>query len=415
MICVKTMARKTFLLQTFMCNPLCMKRNKTGLLEIPLLRQLLKDPSVQIYRRGMDSNWFYNQITPVSVSGFNPYLKKIFINQESSISNWLKNGAKNDRGFNEGDFLVREVLILLHDYLHCWCAQFIQAHFPEIGLGKEAITESNIEMFAFCHLITEAAATVGLDYWYLSTINLNDICDIGTTRKHFAVTYHESNKSEYYKYNQDINFQHPSFLAKLAIFYCSGEFEGFDIDALKKSPLISDWLSHELNYGDLQRRSTREWLSHLSGGACKYTDTGLGAPVRITDKWQFKLLDVLGKELWKKIKDDAQIFIEENNGDSESWFKSDRGNLDFRFYNLNSLPNTNLSRIDTKKSSFDFLYSQFVSSYLFESFPKEFLKILSYVKEKNDFESLVLLFKELKVKKVIPKPKKEPADIFFIN
>jgi hypothetical protein len=118
---------------------------------------------------------------------------------------------------------------------------------------------------AFCHLLTEAAAVIGLDYWYLSQFDLNSAVPIGTSFRHVSVSYDVKHLEEYRRFCPDLRVEHPGFVRFLGTFYCTGVFEGFSPQDLKDSPLLYKWLCHELVYGRRQREYTRLWLQHLSG------------------------------------------------------------------------------------------------------------------------------------------------------
>jgi hypothetical protein len=236
-----------------------------GLMRIPLLRQVFADPNIRVVYRAIDNNWKYNQVFRRSVSGFNPYLRTVFLAKNSVIATWIKNGKRQDRIYNENDRLVGEVLFMMHDYLHCWAITVIQQAMPSLKLGWGKITEKNFEKYVFCHLLTEAVATVGLDYWFLSTINLSTYCDLGTNMDILTVSFHESKLREYQKFNQNLNVQSPNFFKFITKFYCDGQMHGFSKSDINKSPQLSSWLEHELTYGEQQRKYSRMWISHLSG------------------------------------------------------------------------------------------------------------------------------------------------------
>jgi hypothetical protein len=47
-------------------------------LRIPLVRHLLEDPAIQLVKRGIDNNWFYQQCVPQQMTGFNPFFTSVF-------------------------------------------------------------------------------------------------------------------------------------------------------------------------------------------------------------------------------------------------------------------------------------------------------------------------------------------------
>ena len=131
-------------------------------------------------RARIDRRWAYEDILPISLSGFNPLTRSVFYAAKSSMADWLLDPYGPSRAHNFRDRLVREVLMAAHDYLHIWAYGVVRDVCPGLGLGTRAITRARLDDFVFAHLLTEAAATVGLDYWYLGCVNLNQVCDVGT-------------------------------------------------------------------------------------------------------------------------------------------------------------------------------------------------------------------------------------------
>jgi len=153
------------------------------------------------------------------------------------LARWLRNPAGSARDYNEDDLLVHEVFFAVHDYLHVWTAQPLRELVPEQRLGRSPLAERDHEGLAFLQLVTEAAATVGLDYWCLSTFDINDVVPIGTTHHLLATQYCERDLEEYRRANRPFVVQTPAFFAELARFYCTGELTGFDVNDLRRSPM----------------------------------------------------------------------------------------------------------------------------------------------------------------------------------
>jgi len=395
-----------------------MKKTFTGLLSTPLIREALSDPHIKIVKRGIDNNWVYEGISKKSVTAFNPFHCTIYIAETSALAEWIKHGKQNDRKFNEGDFLVGEALFLAHDYLHAWAVLYIQEQLPELGYGTKKITAKNIEDFAFCHIVTEAVATVGLDYWYLSTIDFNSLTDLGTKTKNLTVGYHERDLREFKKFNPDFVAQNPAFFESVAQFYCTGEFTGFSLVDIRRSPKLLGWLEHELSYGQKQREYTRAWLQHLSGGAVSLNPKALGDPILAHRPWQVKLLRNLGQALWKKVKNGERALFKSKKLSKNVWRCPPERALDFRFTNSRSLSELDISSIKDLPhfdENFTYFFNQFICSHEYKTFPKEFLAILRYIEEKKDLESLFLLFKKLNVKRLPFRKESEPRDLFFPN
>lgn len=232
-----------------------------SLLNIPLVREAWSNSEFKKQMRGIDSDWKYKKALKISTSGFNPFISSFFYGENSSFSKWLENPKGPCRKINFNDQLVREVLFFSHDYLHWWAYGIINELAPGIGFGSKPVSARNFEDFVFCHLLSEAVATVGLDYWYLSTIDFNAVCDLGSFGHPLTVSYRLKDESEYQRFNRGFSAQSPSFFETLCQFYCDGEMPGFSLSDVKRSPKTLAWLDHEISYGELQRRYARLWFS----------------------------------------------------------------------------------------------------------------------------------------------------------
>lgn len=304
--------------------------------ELPLLGQFLADPHVRLVLRPVECRWKYEKFEHGSSMGFNPFRNEVYLATGSAFPRWRSSPEADLRLLNEGDLLVYEAMFVAHDYLHCWATATIQHLRPQLGFGTAPLSADNIEAMAFALLLTEAAAVVGLDYWSLSTLELDGMLGVGTNQRNLAVTYRESDLPEYQRFNPDFEVQDPEFFTALAAFYCTGAFYGFDLADARRSPRLVSWLRHELKYGQLQRRYTRGWLQHLAGRPMYPDEEALGAEVPIEEDWQVELIEQLGARLWAKVKQ----------GDSQPaagveldslWRSDDRGPLDFRFTNIGAL------------------------------------------------------------------------------
>lgn len=386
-----------------------------SLCNLPLLGQFLADPHVQRQPRAVDKHWTYNKLSSITVTGFNPFLQTVFYGAHSAFAAWLADPAQSARRHNEGDFLVKEVLFAVHDYLHLWAYRAIHALAPELEICRAPITRSNIEQFAFCHLLTEAVATVGLDYWYLSTVKLDDIVPIGTNMKMLTVSYHEDNLKEYHRFCPSLTVQHPSFYAKICDFYCSGIFRGFDVNDIKASPKTLGWLRHELTYGVEQRRYTRMWLRYLSRDEISYEAAELSAPVATDQPWQRRLISGLGELLWEKVKKHKLHDFPDFPSRDEVWRSDPAKPADFRFLNVNSVDPSKYTEDESladPAASFLYLFWQYVSKHDFKRFDRNLLPLLAPALEKRSLKVVQAL--------CLHQPKLaetdlEPRDLLILN
>lgn len=384
-----------------------------SLLRIPLLSQLLDDRHFSIVRRGIDSRWKYQEVISTRVDGFNPLRGAAFVGTNSRFDRWLPHRHGSARSFNQDDELVSEALFIIHDYLHALTYRWIDALRPELGFGRQPITRRNFEDMVFCHILSEAVATVGLDYWYLSTVDLGQVVPIGSVQRGLTVSYRESWRDEYRRFNPALNVQHPAFLGQLTRFYCDGIFIGFSADDLTLSPAIASWITHELRYGQLQRRYCRQWFAYLAVDDIRLTEIQLDAPVDHGASWKRRLVSEIGDRLWAKVKhDDASepgmIFDRE-----DTWrAPPDRG-PDFRFVNLNRCDPPSATAVKAMSDeSFEYLLRQYVARFDFEAFPEEALEVFTQIRETRDFsigEDRLRGVSRLAVAAA------EPRDLFFYN
>ncbi len=302
--------------------------HEESLLQIPLVKMVLADGAFQLKRRAIDANWSYSKRIPVTLSGFNPFEGSYFYAQRSAFANWLKNPNSSARDYNENDCLSREVMFMVHDYLHAWAYQLVDHLWPELGLFSGQIRSEHFEDFVFVHLLSEAVATVGLDYWYLCVRGINTYCPIGSMVGTLTVSYRENLLPEYRKFDSGLVVQDPAFFNRLACFYCHGIWTGIDAADLKRSPLLYKWLEHELSYGATQRSVTRSWLGFLQG--CNLPNDA--SPVQ-AHAMHAELIDKVGQSLWRLIKDGV------NDLKAAPWKRGTPGNTqrytpDFRFINV---------------------------------------------------------------------------------
>lgn len=384
-----------------------------SLLRIPLAAQMFADPAVSIVVRGVDSRWAYGGIVGNRIDGFNPFHDKIFVGRHSHLERWLKRRTGSARPFNRKDGLVGELLFAVHDYLHIWCYGWIAHLWPELGFGTAPITRRNFEDMVFCHLLSEAAATVGLDYWYLACVRMDEVVPIGSARDGLTVSYREEHEPEYRRFNPGLAIQSPAFFETLTRFYCDGIFPGFSADDMARSPVLHAWLMHELSYGELQRRYCREWFAWLSDGAVTVKEEGLAAPVRGTRPRQRRLAAQIGDLLWSKVKQDDPCEPRRDLDPDRLWRPPAAGPRLYQFVNLNrdGLPAREVVAA-LPPTSFKFLLHQFIARFDQAAFPDEALALLPMMYEERDFEIGRCLLRDMKR---VPMSDEEPLSMFFYN
>jgi len=391
------------------------KRHRRSLLNLHLFEHMFQDKSVELVRRGVDARWSYKKEVSANQSGFNPPSGQIFYRAHSHIDRWLPHREGDTRKYNLEDSLIEEAMFLVHDHLHIWAYRWIQALCPDVGLGSGPITKSNFEALTFCHLLTEAVATVGLDYWYVCTFDLNDELDLGTTYDGATVSYHVNWEDEYRRFCPHFNAQHPSHLGMITKFYCTGVFPGFSLTDLKRSPRLIKWLSHELEYGVNQREYARLWLSYMSKEDIKLSPDRLKARVATSAPWQKRLVGQISELLWSKVKH-RQPEVPPRTNRRAAWKLPLHKPVDFRFANWNQLQHRrSLGRMNLNlddKVNFCFWFRQFVSQFDFAAVDPELLDIKMTLFTKGRYDLCDYFFHK---NKRIPMHPKETEMLFMLN
>lgn len=386
-----------------------------SLLQLDLVRVALTDPAVRWCARQVDANWQYAGILPQSMSGFNPVSGAVYHGVSSATASWLTKPEDNARLFNEKDRLMREVLFGVHDYLHSFAYRAIQQRRPELGFGVGPITRENFETHVFLHLLTEAVATVGLDYWFLCTFDLNRKLEIGTAMRSLTVSYRLDDEAEYGLFAPGFTAQTPSFLSELCTFYCTGDFIGFGLDDVRRSPRLMNWLSHEIAYGATQRTYTRQWFEYLSCDELRLSEAALAEPVACDAPWQTALMTEIGDDLWALVKDGQRP----HHGvrcDERRWTSSIARSPDFRFVNIAAV---DLDEIATEIAAgrhtarnASFAFDQFISTLDFHSVAPEHRSLVSELRRRADLGLAMKLFRGARR---VPSPGGEPRDIFLLT
>lgn len=375
-----------------------------SLLRIPLIEHVYFDESVKKVLRGLDERWTQSGLFgKKSLGGFSPYNGKVFVANHSALLKWWQDPFSSARLYNDRDQLLERVMFLVHDYIHVWTCMWIRKLMPALGFTEVPITEDNLEDFVFCHMLTETAATM-TDYWYFSTVNLNEICPIGTRMITLTVHYHERHRQEYLRYCPDLEIQTPAFFQKHNTFYCTGAFEGFSLTDIRESPMLRGWLEHEVKYGETQRIYTRQWLRFLGGLPHCEDVNELKKPLLLDQTWKQELASKIGSLLWEKIKEGKWHAVETE--PSSAWETPQNPDLDFRFLNFN--------KVDQLPKDFQQLaLFQRISCIDFAKAPVEMVRLIKHMVAHGEkaWDLHPLLNKAPR----LPASEYEPEALFFLS
>lgn len=378
-----------------MTNP--HKISEESLLQFGLFGQLFADDLVEVVPRPVSFAWRYGRHVNAS-GGWNPFYGKIYYPGESCAATWLEEPARryqSARDFNTDDQLPREAAFLLHDYLHHWAIHWIKSLVPEIGFGEAPITKENFEDFVFCLLLTEAVATVGVDYWYFCDLDFNEQCPIGSNFESLTTAYHSRHTQEYQHHYPELAVQHPEFFSSICTFFSTGSFVGFSQSHMERSPQVFSWLRKELVYGSKQRAYVRQWLSFLSQCPEVQADQAQPfRPVRCDKPWQLKLARDIGERLWSKIKSNEKVAPPGRLETTWFDFSPSASDIDYRFYSgLKAYLRGDSPAISEQQ--FAPWFSQILLFTDIKSCPPEAMRRLPELWQKRDADLVRTLFRDL--------------------
>ena len=372
---------------------------------------MLEDPAVRVVARAIDRAFASDRHCSPYTSGFNPYRGELYIGERSPVARLFSDPDASLRRLNHRNLLLHELWFLVHDYLHTWSTAAIADMRPSLGFGTAPITSDNLEEMAFCHLVTEAVATVGLDYWYLACTDMERILPIGSDFTNLTVSYRESDLPEYRRLNPMLTVQSPAFFVSMATFYCTGTLLEFEHEHLAESAKLYDWLEKEVTYGQTQREHTRMWLEHLSRETFHTPRAMLGRPVACTVPWQTELIHTMSELLWRKVKGNELLPFKPLLAD-DTWHAEGKGPVDFRFTNFNHDRKGLAQRVRAHgivRESWPQLFAQVVSTLDYEASSG----LLGCLPDLRRSYSPALLFEVTRHYPQLDLSTSEPADLFF--
>ena len=388
-------------------------------LRIPLVRAAIEDSRFDRIPRRIDCGWQYAGVLPKAVTGFDPTRSTYFYGARSAFAEWLRDPVKRSREFNREDRLTREVLFFAHDYLHSWCYELVTSRWPALRAHRQSRNAHSFDLDVFVHLVSEAVATVGLDYWYLSTVDLNEVVDIGTRVFPLTTTYVDRELPEIQKYFPRFDPRTPSFLGHMIRFYCSGEFPGFNAQAMNRSPILHALMNHEVGYGETQRKYVRSWLAYLRDDEIPTDEESLRSALLIDESWFAKVVPFLETHLWAWIREGVLPPVTPatrgmaRKEPGVQGTVSRRLPIDFRFTNIERIGDAMGSTHSVEPESQAFLAYQLVSGFEFGSVDSATISAISKALKLGDFDLVKILLRG--AKRVRATNINEPQNLLFLN
>lgn len=249
--------------------------------------------------RGVDTRWTDSGLIPWNMTGFAPQSGLIFYSPACGLNELLSQGIVGLSNVEMLDRAVEAYLWCVHDYIHTWCYSLIDRAMPELGLGRALIDDGNLDSMVYCHLLSEVCAVVGLDYWYLSEINLPAQLGLSQRFRTLSTRYHSEHLPEFRVVDPTFCPKSKDFFFKILHLFCQSEILGADASNLRQSPTFYRWAKHELEYSVLQREYSRLWFTHLGGFSIN--PFKLSRPVDPTIEWRPSLAKMCADALWDGI------------------------------------------------------------------------------------------------------------------
>jgi hypothetical protein len=387
--------------------------HRESLLRIPLVDFVIHQNAAKIVERPVDNHWYYQGLLGTSTVGFNPFCGNLFCAKNSVLNKWLPDAHRSARPYNNEEWLVYESLFLVHDYLHLWTVSELIKEFDYLTGDQIVLDQKVINDLEFIYMISEAAATVGLDYWYLSKININELCPIGSRMVALTSPYREADLDRYKVFNEDFIVQDISFFHWIVNGYCGGDFYGFTVADIKKDAKLFDWLAKEITISNKQLHFIRQWLYYMAGLAVP-SGSALNRAIDIGTETRRKMIDKIGRKLWD-ISCGTELPVMQS---YQIELKSTRpvGHHDFRFKNIRvldnwqQLVNEDFTRVSTEQ--FGYFTAQFLSSFCYEPSNKFTRNQINRIIASKDISALQRLTKNLSL---VNSQQCGPGNLVFVN
>ncbi|MBL4632288.1 MAG: hypothetical protein JKY56_00355 [Kofleriaceae bacterium] len=272
---------------------------RQALSDLSVVKWLLSEQGFSLNSRAVDMRWEYAGLFPEAINvGFAPFGNAILGPRISASSTWRKSPHRRDFAvLNLDNRLLREVLFQVHDLFHMWAYRRMMHTSKGFAFGMVPIDEKTLSDYVFCHLVSEAAATVGLDYWYLAQRSLGDFFGLHLDFKGLTVSYTQE-MDDALTSEAQLTVHSPEFFSAICQLYTTGSLPGTNAKALERVPSLTNWLFHELQYSEVQRVYSYEWFSYL-GGLPTPSKAQCLVPIKADTPWRKAVVRDVGSALWK--------------------------------------------------------------------------------------------------------------------
>jgi len=95
----------------------------------------------------------------------------------------------------------------------------------------------------------------------------------------------------------DLTVHSPEFFSAICELYTTGNFPGVNANVLERVPSLTNWLTHELQYSEVQREYSYEWFSYL-GRLPIPSKAQCFVPIKADTPWRKAVIRDVGSALW---------------------------------------------------------------------------------------------------------------------
>lgn len=325
---------------------------------LPLIGDIFSQNRVDFVQRPVDMRWHYSGIVPVSTAGFNPLGRSVFFGRQSYLETFL---AEDELRIDKDiDQMLYEVLFAVHDYVHIWSTYRVLEYLPHCAEPSTWSDPAALDDLAFLLVVGELVATTTLDFWLLCDLNLGRELRVRTTVGALTTAFRTSQIGETQELRPGFEVGSRRFFSWLANGYCGLGFEGFEGVDRTRLKEKAGWVIKEMDLSLRQRRLTRSWLHHLSGG---FASAPKADVIFINSSTRMKILGDLEEELWDTCRRRVPLAWPSARPTPAVLGLVPSTGTDFRFNDILHVEDFERARLNPKMSikQFGYMLSQFVS------------------------------------------------------